>query len=274
MGTHLVVDRTCPPKLALGEGDAARGTEVMLDLLESLSRVEAIEQECAKRGVSPETASAEVVVRTEGGARKEMLTVAGLRARAAPLKEQEKHCEGCTARVHEEAFGCVGHAGYPISRAAEEWLMGLLRPTTELGGIVCAEALRDFAWTGDRIHGLRSATALGVFESSAPVERDLGGGVVVSSDVILEAILALDTLSPVHCAIVLVWFGAVWLDGAQLSGNAKSALRPLMTLPVEARASRTKLVLPAAPPGAAPIEEYLACLYRAWVCGHPLVVMP
>ncbi len=271
MGTKLCVDRACPPKLTFGEGDPARGTQVILDLFDAQNRAEEVGAECEERGLSPDTTRVEIVVRSKEGVQKEVLTVTALRERARPLEAQERHCEGCPARVHEEAFGCFGHAAYPIPRAVEEWLMNLLRPATELGGIVCVQAMRDFGWSGEPIGGMR---AIQLFQSAEPIVRDLGGGATVSSDAVFEAILALGALSPTHCAIVLVWFGVVLLDGQPLEGTDKSALGPLIRLPQPERAARTALVLPPSPPEGTQGEEYLKCLYRAWVTGHALLVSP
>jgi hypothetical protein len=266
MGTKLIVDRSCPPKTISGDGDPAKGTLAILDLLDSRGRAEDILAECAAKGLSPDATRVEIVVGVGATARKEVLTVTALQARAKPLDALESDCEGCPARVHEEAFGCFTYAEYPIPRAIEEWLMNLLRPATELGGIVWREATRDFGWSGERITALRS---VGWFsQSKEPIVRDLGGGVTVSSDAILEAILALGTLSPTHSAILLVCFGAVLLDGQPLTGTDKTALGPLLGVPVAERAARTKLVLPPSPPEGTQGEEYLSSLYRAWVTGH------
>jgi hypothetical protein len=271
MGTKLCVDRSCAPKLSLGEGDKERGTQAIFELFDTQGRAEALLAQCREKGLSPDTTKLEITLTGKDGETKEELTVTALRERARPLDAQERHCEGCPARVEEEPFGCFGHVRYPIPRAVEEWLVNLVRPATELGGIVWLQASRDFNWTGYPTRTLRS---MDFFESKEAVVRDLGDGATVSSDSIFQAILTLETLSPTHCAIVLACFGVVLLDGQPLVGTDKSGLRPLLTVPVAERAARTALVLPPPPPEGMQAEDYLRFLYRAWVTGDGLFVLP
>lgn len=267
MAIDLCITLACTPKAQLGNGDADAGMQVILEMLKARMRADTIEEQCRRDGTNPETAQIQVVTRTPDGERTESVTVPGLRARALPLDSLAGHCQSCPARACDYPFGCFAAVNYPIPRAAEEWMMAALRPASELGGIVCLQALSDFGWDGTPVRAMRAA---GLFESREPIMRDLGGS-WLSSDAILQAFLCLGTLQPTHCAIGLSWFGAS-VDGQWLVGSDKTDIRPLLAIPPHERASRARFGMPPPPNGA----HHLALLFymaeRAWMNDRPLAI--
>lgn len=269
MGIDLVVDMHCQPKAYFGSGDAARGTAALVAMLKAKSRAEAIMQAASARGQDPRTASATVMVHGPSGVQQTEVTAAELFAQANPLNQAAAGCSGCPARLYDAPYGCTRYLDYPIPPAAEAWLMTVLEGRDRLGGVVCLAAIEDFGWDGAPIRdGYRARGLL----APQPALRDLGGGAVISSDSILQAMLCVGPLGAMHAVILLSWFGAVHLDGQPLSGNDKSALRPLLSLAPEARATRTRFVLPPPPQEAPHLALLLHAAYRAWLVDAQLLV--
>ncbi len=269
MGIDLVIHFECQPKLALGRGDAMNGTIQLVDLLKAKSRADVLVQHMTAKGQDPRTTKVKLVLEGPHGPQETEVTAAELGARAAPLAQLYTACNGCPARTSDSPFACTSYVNYPIPALAEQWLMERLQPRTMLGGMVCLAAIEDFGWDGSPLAAYRQR---GLFESPHPVRRDLGDGAVVSSDSVLQAMMAVGALGDMHSVILLSWFGAVLVDGAPVLGSDKSALGTVMSIPVEQRAARTRFVLPAPPPDAPHLGTFLWSAYCAWRAGAELLV--
>lgn len=83
---------------------------------------------------------------------------------AAQLQPLASHCSGCPVNVTGEPFGCHGFIGYPISAAAERWMLEVAS-SMGLAGAVATNLLATVGVTGAQVAALRARS--GVFFESA-----------------------------------------------------------------------------------------------------------
>ena len=139
---------------------------------------------------------------------------------------------------------------------------------------MCADYLSEFGVTGERAKQLRRA---GSFESRQAPKATLKKGflksVSVSFDQLFEAMfLSGNTLSPSHCLGILLWFGAIHVEGAAASAEALQALAG--TDAVHRRAEGTRFELGPDPesPGELGFFTFAKAMYLSWVLDVPLYV--
>ena len=278
MAADYFVHVTCAPKQALGSGDAVHGTWALHELLKARSAADVIAQFAEQGGRSP--AGVSVTFGTSGPDNRvveKSATFEELLEQSAPLEMHAGACHGCPANVFVKPFGCGGQIPYPISRAAEEWLMKLLQPTTTVGGFLCSHSIKDFGYTGEPIRKMR---ARGLLESTTPVARVEGSWLskrTVTSDQILQAMLAVgEPLNPAHCMGVLLWLGCLRLDGKSLFTVSDAPLvQTLLGLktPDERRSRTTLDVGPQRQDlSTSSLQSLLKAFYLAWVLDVSILI--
>lgn len=272
MGVDVIVDFPCEPKRACGTGP--EGTVALLARIKAANRAEAIAATARKIGRDPRTMSVTVSIVGPDGPKESTVTVAELLAQSEPLKALAPTCAGCPARSSDVAFGCIGYVNYPLSSIAERWLVDRVQPIDALGGYLCAKAMKDFKYDGAPVQRMRARKLL---ESPRAVEKVLNKGWfssdTVNGDQLLQAVWCVGPLRPTHCAMVLLWLGALAIDGVVPATADPSALALILSLadPAE-RGKRTSLSLGAVPPDAAGLAAMLTAAYRAWVLGVDVLV--
>ncbi len=277
MGAEHVDNLPSPEKSELGSGSTARGTETLIEKLKALQRAEMIAASAQAKGKSVHALKVRV---RKTGPQGEVQVKVGYRElmdEAAPLEPHRASCERCPANVRRSAFGCVGLVAYPLPAEAEGWLLDRLEPADRLGGQLCLKAVQELGYDGQPIQRMRD---LGLLELPRPLTRDLGAGTsrpgkLVRSDQILHALLgAGPTLSPWHCALVLLWLGTLEIDGkVPDSWRDTSPLDRLKgcASPKE-RAAATSLVLGPRTKKTEELHGLLRAMYRAWALQVPLRV--
>lgn len=280
MGADLVLLTDCPVKQALGEGDAIAGADRLYNLCKQRRQAEAIAAMATRDGRNAATATFRSVVIGPRGPVERNVSVQAVREATAVLDTLSPHCAGCPANCVDTTFGCVGVMTYPISASAEAWLMRRVQPASSLGGSWLLKAIADFNYDGETIRAWRER---GMFERRAPavavLKKKLFSVVTVSADQLFEAILTLEEpLAPSHCMMLLLFLGALHLDG-EPPGDASDAdwLRAVMALSEQShneRLRRTSLVLGDASddPGVQSMQMLLKLLYHAWLTGDPLFI--
>jgi len=175
--------------------------------------------------------------------------VAGPDAHAAmqagyDLRPVAFHCARCPANHRQEAFGCFGTVGTPVTVEAEEWLAELLPPTMNPKKAESGQVRRQIPWVRRLLPLLREeqgnprADAVrgknGLLERPHPVERRYGwlfSPVRISTSELLEALLFRGQVDPPlgesTCRAL-----AAWVDGAH---EAEQPPEAVFTLPVEPR---------------------------------------
>jgi hypothetical protein len=268
----------CQPKLELGNGQALRGTAAILESSKARNQAAHIAQSAAQQGRSP--AGMELVHRflgPDGRIVDSKVTYESLLEKAAPLALHAPACAQCPANLFEVPFGCFGVVPYPISLAAEEWLMSRVQPTSMVGGFLCRRSIDDFGYDGEPIRRLRER---GLMESSKAVhkvvEKRWLSSTKISSDQILHGMLALqEPMKPVTCMSVLLWLGCLKVDGRHLGGVEDAPLMAEVAgMSFEQRRARTALDVgpPAEQMSTASLQGLFHALYRSWLLDVPILV--
>lgn len=279
MGADYSVHLACEPKTIIGEGDPWKGSNRIRELLKARSQLEVIEETARRIGKSPQEIRLTTVAMGPHRPTTQSDTAYDrLVAQVAPLEAHGHSCEGCPANLFAGPFGCFGFVPYPISSAAEEWLMGRVQPTSTVGGFLCHRSMQDFGYTGEPIRAMRAS---GLFESTAPLSKVVEGSWLskkkVTSDQLLQGMIAFeDPIQPSHCIGVLVWLGCVRIDG-QVPGDATdiSLVQGIFKYKTpEERAHHTALEISSAPKdqSTASFHGLLHAFYLAWVWDCPILM--
>lgn len=280
MGADLVLLTDCPVKQRLGDGDPVVGSDRLYKLTKLRSQADTVARLVAGDGRDPMTATFQQVVTGPDGPVERELSVRALYEQTAILDELAPRCAGCPANHFDDRFGCVSFVAYPIPEAAEAWLARRIQPADSLGGWLLLKAIKDFGYDGRKLAGWR---ARGMLTGKAPAEAIVKKGFLsstkVSTDQVLEAILTVGApLQPSHCMMVLLFVGALRLDGRVPA--SKDDPTPLSTLSDlgkasrSERAARTALDLgPASDDdGIAAMQRLLTALYQSFLLGDDLWV--
>lgn len=276
MAVDWVLNLPCRPKEALGHGNFVAGTDALLACLKAANRAAAIADIARRNGDAPEGKSIVVRVAKPGGkVEDQKVSYEDLVAQGRQLDPLAPACDGCQANLRGIPFGCFGVINYPIPAAVEQWLAGMLQPSSAVGGKLFLAAIRDFEYTGKPIQGFREG---GLFESPHPVKRKLKGGLFSSqsmtTDQLFQALFCIDEpLYPEHCLGVLLWLGCVHLDGRPVESPEQAEVVNQLDETSERR-QRTTLVTGAdhAHESTASFELFLRALYLSWVLNVPLSV--
>jgi hypothetical protein len=274
MGADYIVHLPCDPKLTFGGGDPIEGTKSMMGMIKARN----IARMLAERspGRDPSTLTIKRVRMTPQGQTEEQVSYNDLVAQAVPLEEQAKACAGCRANFLGTPYGCYGALPYPVTAAAESWLVGRLQPAGSPGGVLLLSAIRDFNYTGAPIARMRAA---GMFELKQPaekvVEKKLFGSTRVNGDQIFQAFLSVGgALGASHMFMLLVMLGALEINGRIPASNADAALTTaaLRAATPDDRRRIAKLQLGAESPELEAIRDLLLGAYTAWVLDVDLLM--
>src|SRR5260221_7379594 len=102
----------------------------------------------------------------DGTEETQVIVVQDMLNEVADLEPLAHHCTGCPANRTQQPFGCFGYINYPISRAAELWLLKQLpSPDEPLIFLLLSRTMRDFAFKNEQIAAMRDRP--GVFFQTA-----------------------------------------------------------------------------------------------------------
>jgi hypothetical protein len=278
MSVDYSIHLECRPKVELGDGEPLRGTAAILEKLKAKNQAVQLARSAAKQGKSPEGMSlVHRFLDPEGRVVDTEVTYESLVEKVGALVLHESACAECPANLFQAPFGCFGVVPYPISLAAEEWLMSRVQPTSMVGGFLCRRSIDDFRYDGGPIRRLRER---GLMESSKAidkvVEKHWLSSTKISSDQILHGMLALqEPTAPVTCVSILLWLGCLKVDGRHLGGVEDAPLMSeVVGMSVERRRARTALDVgpPADQMSTASIQGLLHAFYRSWLLDVPILV--
>jgi len=207
MAIDYVIDFQCVPKEELS-------TDGLLNRLKGAERAEAIIKLYRDGGDArpPSEMAFEFTRSTPNGDEETReFSVQDLLNDAAQLEDYKHHCIGCPANVRNKAFGCVGAIQYPISRAAENWLMDKL-PTQDdlLVWLLLKEGVKEFKYDGETLRPLREIRDV-YFTNEKPARRLLGT-LPFTADQLFEMMFAVGHINPNHAAILLLFLHAIDRD--------------------------------------------------------------
>jgi len=281
MGSDFVLHRSCRPKLEVGRGDIHAGTFRLLGMLKARNRARTISAMVKQEGKDPDTATIKVVVLGPNGPEERDVTVASMMAEAAPLEPLGRDCAGCDACVFQASFGCFGYVNYPLTASLERWVVERIQAADTLGGDLLLRAIRDFGYDGSAMADWRRRPEL--CERSTPLEAIVAKGFLskkrVSTDQIFQALFRVgNTLDPAHCMGVLMWLGALRVQGS-VPGPGTSGNPAALIALTSATTSEQRRAIASLEVGANAVESeirgfqrLLQGLYMAWVLDLPLLM--
>lgn len=263
MAIDVVIDYDCVPKQTLG-------TEGILERLKGKDRADTIIGLFRRNGDQrPPSEMGFELTRSaaDGSTETQILVVQHLLDAADELKPLEHYCEGCPANSARRPFGCMLRIGYPISGAAEEWLLNRLpMPDEPLTWLLLRQGIRELHYDGSSVAPLRAASRTH-FAEPVSVSRKLGE-LTVTADQVFEMTFLLGNIQPSHGGILLLFFNAIRRD---LEAND---IMRIGSMPLEERAQYAFLIQP--DPGddtsTGEIKQFLHALYTAWRLNVPLIL--
>jgi len=281
MAIDYAVTLECEPKKHFGSGDCAKGALNILDRLKSKNRAAALRQLTDGKGVNEAVVTIRLMIHDrEGNPIQREVTLAELEAEAKLLDGHASACNGCRANFLGQAYGCFGAINYPIPESGEAWLLGRVQPAGSLGAQLCAEFMAEFGLKGDPVRRMRDE---GLFDArktgKATLSKKFLRSVSVSADQLLETIfMAGNPLAPGHCFGILIWLGAIRVDGrVPSSPDDQAVIRTLLGLQSpQDKEQHTQLELGPKMTAKGPAEFQLlaTALYLCWVCDVPLYISP
>ncbi len=130
---------------------------------------------------------------------------------ASQLDPLAHHCEGCPANRRGQPYGCFDYINYPITRAAELWLLKQLPGIDEpLSFLLLNQTVREFAPTGERVMEMRAKPGV-FFQTAERFGKNLED-VQITTDQVFEMLFLNGTIQPQYAALLLVFFGAIPRD--------------------------------------------------------------
>lgn len=207
MAIDYIVDYGCVPKQTLG-------TEGILERLKGRARAEAIIGLYRKSGDRrPPSEMGFELSRTnaQGEEETKVIVVQSLLDAAAELDPLEHYCVGCPANAADRPFGCMNFVQYPLSAAAEVWLLKQLpSPDEPLPWLLLRQTMTEMGYTGAPTAPLRATGSY--FADANGFARDLGEFQVTTNQV-FEMMFMLGHILPAHAGALLLFFNAIPRNG-------------------------------------------------------------
>jgi hypothetical protein len=275
MAVDTVLNWPCEVKQTLQQREETPATVQLVELLKSRHRVIRLAEIAQEKGIPEDQMS--VTIQVDGPPTRESTRVVSLptlREQAAVLDPLESHCAGCAANASSQAFGCIHFTQYPISQASEQWLMDRVQPPNSPGGFLLLAAFQDLGYDGEPIKEYRSR---GLFEAPEPFVKKFPPNkfnrAEISSDQLFHAVFGVGIeLDASHVMMVLMWLGAIALDGKVPTVPQQFGIIAELT-PAERKERATLELGPAeALTQAGDFPGFLRLLFRCWQLDQPALV--
>jgi hypothetical protein len=177
-------------------------------------------------------------------------------------------CADCPANVLGRPFGCYGAINYPISSAAEKWLLDQLPSNRDaILWLLLRESLKDN--DGHAVEPLRAGGAY--FEERAVRGRQFSE-TIASADQIFQMLFLYGHIQAGHAGILLLFFDAVPREGIE-STDITHLLDG--TLPQSEKEERFPFILEHEDEDDSSVAEFktfFKALHRAWLLDVPLLL--
>jgi hypothetical protein len=207
MGIDHVIDLDCVPKQTFS-------TAGILTRLKARERAGTILKLFRDNGDqrSPAEMGFEMVRRMSDGTEEtQIVIVQDLLNEAAQLESVGRYCADCPANRTGRPFGCFGYINYPISQAAELWLLKQLpNPEEPLPFLLLNQTMRDFALSGEQANTMRGNPGV-FFETEERFAKNLED-TQITTDQVFEMLFLSGNIKPAHGALLLIFFGGIPRD--------------------------------------------------------------
>ncbi|HVU13063.1 MAG TPA: hypothetical protein VHD90_17415 [Phototrophicaceae bacterium] len=265
MAIDYIIDYDCVPKQTLT-------TEGILERLKARARAEEVIRLFRVNGDQrPPSQMGFEFTRSnrEGEEENRVIVVQEMLDQAAELDPLEHYCVGCPANRKGEPFGCIDQIEYPISAAAERWLLdqlpGLEQP---LIWLLLRQGIQELGYDGASVRPLRASEAY--FEERRVAGRDMSE-FVMTADQVFEMVFLLGTIQPAHAGVLLLFFNAIPRDLetaqiVQIMNHALSTEEIAQQYPFQMRHldSDDRTI--------SELKTFFRALYRAWSLNLPLLL--
>lgn len=257
MAIDYLIDYQCYPKQTLS-------AEGILERLKGRSRAEAVIQLFRDNGDQrPVSEIGFELARNsaDGVEETRVVMVQDMLDQADQLQPFEHYCEGCPANIAGMPFACFGQVDYPISAAAEAWLLKQLPiPQEPLPWILLRQGLRETrSEQNDTLLATLRRPDQPFFEDKQGMARVLGE-LTITSDQLFQMLFLAGHLRPSYAAMLLVFLNAIprSMDADELmalSASPEDALEryPFQHLPADEDDHSTRQ-----------IKRFLKALHQAW----------
>lgn len=273
MGIDHLIQLDCGPRRALGGQDLAQGSRAIMEAIKAAERASMLRKMAAQQGIPPETMKVRSVKLLPTGPVEVDVTIAELDRQSTVLAPHIPKCKGCPANLLGSSFGCYDSVSYPIPTAVEEWLMDRVQAPDTVGGTFLHKAIADFGYDGSAVRSYRQRQ---LFEASTPPSRSWKTGwfssKTVHADQLWHAMLGVGPIAPAHGFMVLLWLGAIAIEGRVPMPPATDAVlvqRALSAAPGAPRAASTRVSLGPREGhgirGLPALQAFLNAMYVAWV---------
>lgn len=279
MAVDYIVALDCDPKRHFGNGDCTEGAVDILERLKSKNRGAMLVELATQGGQNPSEIKVTLnVPDRDGNPIEKKVSLAELDAEAKPLEEQASACTTCPANFLGKSYGCFGVINYPVPAPAENWLLGRVQPFGTVGANLCLQFMSEFGVDGGSIHQMRQS---GFFENSEAqkitFKKRFLKSVSITADQLLETIfMAGEALNPGHCLGILLWLGAIKVDGNVPGGSEDQAtlqtLISLKTCEEKDRHAELELGPPTDSEDAEVFQALVKALYLSWFHDVPLMM--
>lgn len=263
MGIDYVIGYDCAPKRAFSP-------EGILDRLKERDRAQTVIALYREGGDErhPSLMEFEMTRNHMGGQEEtQVVNVQAMLDDAAALDPWEGHCDGCPANVFGKPFGCYGVVQYPISAAAEHWLLDRLPGIEEpLIWLLLRQGVQELGYDGASVASLRADPTY--FEERRLAGRDLVEFVFTANQV-FEMLFLVGAIQPAHAGMLLLLFGAIprAVEADQIVRIMNRQITPAEIArgyPFQFRPEASDDVT------IREIKAYFQALYRAWTLNVPL----
>lgn len=209
MGIDYVIHHTCDPK-------AYFSTEGILERLKARDRANAVIRRYRDQGEAhrPDQIDFEILRRAADGSEvTERVNAAALIEQGEELDRWGNHCTDCPANRLGTPFGCVGYINYPISNAAEIWLLQRLpNPETSLlPYLMMDRGMKLLGYTGEHARHLRDQVGI-YFENPDTLGRKYHETFMMTADQVFEMMFMVGPIQPSHAAMLLILFEGIERD--------------------------------------------------------------
>lgn len=176
-------------------------------------------------------------------------------------------CRTCPANAAGSPFGCYGVIQYPISAAAERWLLDRLPGIEEpLVWLLLRQGAQELGYDGAAVAPLRANASY--FEEQRLPGRDMVEFVFTANQV-FEMLFLVGTIQPSHAGMLLLLFGAI-----PRQVEADQIVRIMnRQLDTEAITREYPFVMQPDPADDASIgqfKQFFRALHTAWMLNAPL----
>ena len=191
----------------------------------------------------------------------QIVVVQDMLDRAAELDPLEHFCDGCPANARAVPFGCVSFVQYPISAAAERWLLDRLPGIDEpLIWLLLRKGVEEMNYTGESVAPLRADGTY--FEERRVAGRDLIEFVFTANQA-FEMLFLLGDIQPAHAGILLLLFGAI-PRGVEAANIVQIMNRQLTTGEIARDYPFQMVVREHDDQSITDLKAFFYALYRAW----------